>query len=344
LAFGPDGTWLVTGCLADDRLRIWDVATAQVRKEIRYAGRNLFFVTVSPDGCRVAATACDPKGQKCYLTVWDIASSSVLLSTEGSALAYSPDGQWLAALAADEKTALVLDARTHEIVCRLAGHEKSVTKAVFSRDSRLLATCSLDQTIRVWRAEGDGWRVAGQQGAGKTKTMESSRQAKPPPVTYHTPSSTVLYGHTDEVYAVAFHPDGTRLATGGHDGTVWLWDLAQDKELVRLPGHRSYVWSLAFSPDGATLASGSGDGTVRLWDTAPLKARYQARRAAAALQSEAERLVESLWRERHEPAAVVETVQANPQLSIDQRHAAIRAVLRRYSLPKNASDSPLDRP
>ena len=34
LAFGPDGTWLVTGGEQDDRLRIWDVATARVRKEI----------------------------------------------------------------------------------------------------------------------------------------------------------------------------------------------------------------------------------------------------------------------------------------------------------------------
>ena len=34
LAYGPDGTWLVSASLADSRLRIWDVATARVRKEI----------------------------------------------------------------------------------------------------------------------------------------------------------------------------------------------------------------------------------------------------------------------------------------------------------------------
>ena len=138
--------------------------------------------------------------------------------------------------------------------------------------------------------------------------------AHPPPSTLHPPPGQVLRGHTDEVFAVAFHPDGTRLATAGRDGAVWLWDLARGETVVRLPGHKSYVWSLAFSPDGATLASGSGDSTVRLWDTAPLKVRYQARREAAALRPEAERLVEPLWREKNDPAEVVEALRADRRL------------------------------
>ena len=121
---------------------------------------------------------------------------------------------------------LLLDARTHETTARFSGHENSVFKAAFSPDSRYLASCSRDRTVRVW-----------QIGSGECQ---------------------VLRGHTDEIYAVAFHPDGTRLATAGRDGAVWLWDLARGEEVVRLPGHKSFVWSLAFSPDGATLASGSG--------------------------------------------------------------------------------------
>jgi hypothetical protein len=153
-----------------------------------------------------------------------------------------------------------------------------------------------------------------------------------------------LQGHTGVVFAAAFHPDGTRLATAGRDRAIWLWDLARGVEVARLPGHTSYVWSLAWSPDGTTLASGSGDFTVRLWDTAPLKTRYQARREAAALRPEAERLVEQLWRQKNDWAPVVEALRADGALSEPLRHAALRDVLRRAQPPTDVPGKPRDPP
>ena len=141
----------------------------------------------------------------------------------------------------------------------------------------------------------------------------------------------VLHGHTDEVFAAAFHKDGTRLATAGRDRAVWLWDLATGKEVARLQGHTDYVWSLAFSPDGRTLASGSGDFTVRLWDTAPLKDRYQARRETEAARPEAARLVERLFAELGEPDRVASRLRTDAALSDALRRAALQEVLRRAS-------------
>jgi WD40 repeat protein len=304
LAFSPDGESLVTGNFADDRLRIWDVATARVRKEIQGPGRPVLFLTLSPDGKRVAAWA-----GRAPFRVYDITSGEPLYSTEGRPLAYSPDGRWLAIVrAAEDRTVVLLDARTHEAATVFQGQTQSVSSATFSPDNRLLATWSPDHTIRLWPLDGGACRV--------------------------------LRGHTDAIFAVAFHPDGRRLATGGRDRAVMLWDVERGEEVARFPGHTTYVWSLAFSPDGATLASGSGDFTVRLWDTAPLKARYRARREAEALRPEAERLVEQLWREKNDPSAVVEALRADGALSEPLRHAALRVVLRRTSPAEGVPSKP----
>ena len=300
LAFGPDGRWLVTASDQDERLRIWDVATARVRKEeVRGPGTHTQTLAVSPDGRRVAAWSWDPKFEKSHLSVCDVTSGEQLFTAEGRVLAYSPDGRWLACLDADTKTVLLLDARTHERAARFEGHDKFVYSAAFSRDSRLLATCSQDSTVRLWQVPSGACRV--------------------------------LTGHTDEVFAVAFHKDGTRLATGGRDGAVWLWDLKRGDAVARLPGHITYVWSLAFSPDGTTLASGSGDFTVRLWDTAPLKTRYQARRETEAARPEAARLVERLFAELGEPDQVASRLQTDTALGDALRRAALQEVLRRSS-------------
>ncbi|MFM9458426.1 nSTAND1 domain-containing NTPase [Streptomyces europaeiscabiei] len=100
-----------------------------------------------------------------------------------------------------------------------------------------------------------------------TEAVESLRSAAALPVHRR------LFGHTDEVRAVAFSPDRNTLATGSADKTVRLWDPATGKTRTTLKGHTDQVTSVAYSPDGHTLATGSADKTVRLWDPATHKTR-----------------------------------------------------------------------
>jgi WD40 repeat protein len=72
-------------------------------------------------------------------------------------------------------------------------------------------------------------------------------------------------GHRRGVNAMAFSLDSARLATGGDDQCVVVWNLANRRLAGVLRGHRRPVRGVAFSPDGSCLASCGDDGTVKVW-------------------------------------------------------------------------------
>ena len=77
---------------------------------------------------------------------------------------------------------------------------------------------------------------------------------------------SLLTGQSEEIFSIAFSPDGKTIASGCYDGTIRLWDLGTGTHKTRLTTYKVSVNSVAFSPDGRTLASGREDGIVRLWD------------------------------------------------------------------------------
>jgi WD40 repeat protein len=69
--------------------------------------------------------------------------------------------------------------------------------------------------------------------------------------------------------ALALSEDGKKLAVGGHDGRIRLWEFGGPiTESRPLTGGTKPIFDLAFSPDGRHLASGGADGRARVWDLA----------------------------------------------------------------------------
>src|SRR5262249_28042167 len=68
------------------------------------------------------------------------------------------------------------------------------------------------------------------------------------------------------IMAVAWSPDGKRLATGTIDNLITLWDAQTSQKLVTMHGHNDWVDAVVWSPDGTRLASAGLDNSVRVWD------------------------------------------------------------------------------
>jgi WD40 repeat protein len=77
-----------------------------------------------------------------------------------------------------------------------------------------------------------------------------------------------IRAHTGAVNALAFSPDGRRLASGGQDNAVCIFEAATGKVLLRLQGHQAAVNSVKFSADGKTLTTTDFNQKTHTWDLA----------------------------------------------------------------------------
>ena len=196
-------------------------------KQVNLSAKEIIGRSNNSDALRVREEI-----EKSPLNATLIAESPHLGSVVRS-IAYSPDGGQIASVTVDGAVQ-ILNAKTGDLISSFSDREFAQYGVAYRSDGKQFVTCG-DKGARIWEA-GTNAAIA------------------------------TLTGHMMLVEAVAFSPDGSRIATGSSDHTARIYDARSGKSLLTFSGHGFFVRSIAFAPNGKYVATGSDDKTARIWD------------------------------------------------------------------------------
>jgi WD40 repeat protein len=301
VAYSPDGNRIVTGS-GDGTVRIWDAASGRQLHRLEFSPRcmNFFAVAYSHDE-RLVAAAGDfnreaERRQVGLVKVWNALTGEPWheFQLEGTAyfnVAFSNDGSLLAAaphpmprlepgqdpLPVHQSIDVFRMDNGRKLVS-LAGHSRTSTAIAFTPGDEILASVGRDKAIRNWKLPG------GEPIATHSIDDASTAAFSPDATIVATSTGLPLYRVTTRdvatgeaihkiqtnsgfgAHAMDISDDGKLLATGCQEETIFVWDMASGRQLLKIHSPDATVFALAFDPTGERLVTGMDDGTALVWD------------------------------------------------------------------------------
>jgi WD40 repeat protein len=278
LTFSPSGDVLAAACDDGQTLLLACHEMAQGEFEFEQIGllktdkTRTWTVALNSEGDLLATGGSDNQ-----VKLWDLTTKRQIDQLIGHtdavrSLAYSSDGQILASASADSNVILwdlqdvedyLADCRSNrgvsnqkldgivESIATLNEHPAQVWAVTFSHNDRILATAGESGEVILYHFD---------QGTEDIFRMFVPIRRK------SELKTNILRGHTDTIWALAFSPDDTLLASSSSDCTIRLWDMATCKCAGTLEGHTDQVHSISISSDGKYLVSSGNDNTIRIWN------------------------------------------------------------------------------
>ncbi|KIY43627.1 WD40 repeat-like protein [Fistulina hepatica ATCC 64428] len=228
VCFHSEGKWLVTGS-EDGTIKIWDLRRTGLVHRNYDNGSPVNDVVVHPNQGELIS--CDQAGS---IKQWDLGENlcyheltpdaeapirSVTLASDGSLLvAGNNKGRCYVWKVNDDP-----ELPRFQAVTKFTAHEKYLTRCLLSPDTKYLATCSADRTVKIWSISSD--------------------------YTFH--QDKVLVGHQRWVWDCAFSADSAYLVTASSDHSARLWEMASGATVRQYSGHHKAAVCVALH-DGAS--------------------------------------------------------------------------------------------
>lgn len=277
IAFSPDGMTLAAGG-ENKTIKLWNLSTGELENTL-HDSDWVGSVSFAPDSRTLASASADQS-----VKLWDIRAGSVRVVLKHSApvrsVSFSPDGAVVAS-SSDDGAARLWEAESGRLLKTLRGHEGPVLHVAFSPDGVALATSGADGITKLWDIESGAVRATFSGHGGPVLHVAfapdggtlASASADGTVKLWDVGTVQLVTTLTDNVWSLAFSPDGSLLATGG-EATINLWGVQAGRIHNTIDADLDVAWSVSFSPDGKLLAWVDDDEKIQVWDQSAARVRH----------------------------------------------------------------------